>query len=76
MTKIQNDIKNTEGEVSNYCANQLGKVMYVDAIKGEYPMIIDEAIRLIKKMPDWNPGKQRGKPVPVKYTIPINFNLN
>lgn len=69
--------KQEQGRVIlTFVINQLGKVMYVDAIKGEYPMLIDEAIRLIKKMPDWNPGKQRGKPVPVKYTIPINFNLN
>ncbi|WP_278626110.1 energy transducer TonB [Parabacteroides gordonii] len=33
----------------------------------------DEAIRIIRKMPKWNPGKQRGKVVKVKYTIPITF---
>ena len=34
-----------------------------------------EAIRVINNMPKWKPGKQRGKPVRVKYTIPINFRL-
>ncbi len=33
----------------------------------------DEAIRIIRKMPKWIPGKQRGKVVKVKYTIPITF---
>ena len=35
-----------------------------------------EAIRLISNMPKWKPGIQRGKPVRVKYTIPVNFRLN
>ena len=34
-----------------------------------------EAVRVIGTMPTWNPGKQRGKPVRVKYTIPVNFRL-
>lgn len=33
----------------------------------------DEAIRIIRKMPKWIPGKQRGKIVRVKYTVPVNF---
>ena len=33
----------------------------------------DEAIRIIRKMPKWNPGKQRGKIVRTKYTIPVTF---
>jgi len=35
----------------------------------------DEALRVIRKMPRWKPGAQKGKPVRVKYTIPINFAL-
>lgn len=33
----------------------------------------DEAIRIVRKMPKWIPGKQRGKVVRVKYTIPVTF---
>lgn len=33
----------------------------------------DEAIRIIRKMPKWNPGKQRGKIVRTKYTMPVTF---
>ncbi|MCF6361240.1 MAG: energy transducer TonB [Cyclobacteriaceae bacterium] len=36
----------------------------------------EEAIRVLKMLPKWNPGKQRGKPVKVQMTIPINFKLN
>lgn len=32
-----------------------------------------EAIRVISRMPKWKPGKQRGKPVRVWYTVPVNF---
>lgn len=35
-----------------------------------------EAIRVISNMPRWKPGMQRGKPVRVKYTVPVNFRLN
>lgn len=35
-----------------------------------------EAIRVVKSMPKWNPGKQRNKPVRVAFTVPINFTLS
>ncbi len=35
----------------------------------------EEAIRVVKAMPKWNPGKQRGKPVRVAFTLPIRFKL-
>jgi len=34
-----------------------------------------EVMRVMKKMPDWEPGKQRGKPVNVTHTLPIRFKL-
>ena len=36
----------------------------------------DEAIRVVKSMPKWTPGKQGGKVVRVKYTIPVTYRLN
>ena len=35
----------------------------------------EEAVRVIKMMPKWNPGKQRGKAVRVSYLIPVSFKL-
>lgn len=35
----------------------------------------EEAIRVLQKMPKWNPGKQDGRVVRVKYTVPIPFSL-
>ena len=37
------------------------------------PELDAEALRVLGLMPKWNPGKQEGKPVPVRYTVPINF---
>ena len=36
----------------------------------------EEALRVIGLMPKWSPGKQRGKAVRVRYTLPINFKLS
>ncbi len=35
----------------------------------------EEALRVMKKMPNWKPGKQRGKPVRVQFSMPIKFTL-
>ena len=35
-----------------------------------------EAIRVVEAMPKWTPGKQNGKEVRVKYTLPVTFRLN
>ena len=40
------------------------------------PSLDKEALRVVNSLPKWNPGKQRGKPVRVSYTVPINFVLN
>ena len=39
------------------------------------PYLDKEALRVIKTMPKWKPGKQRGKAVRVKYTVPVTFKL-
>lgn len=53
-----------------------GKVTQVQLIKGITQSLDDEAIRVIKMMPDWRPGKQRSKKVSVTYIMPIKFSLN
>jgi protein TonB len=35
----------------------------------------EEALRVVRGMPDWQPGKQRGRPVKVRYNLPIRFQL-
>ena len=40
------------------------------------PSLDKEALRIIRSMPRWTPGKQGGKPVRVKYTVPVSFRLH
>ena len=40
-----------------------------------YDVLDNEAMRVVKSMPAWEPGKQKGKPVNVKYFVPITFKL-
>ena len=44
-------------------------------IRNIHPLLDKEALRIIRKMPKWTPGKQDGKPQRVLYTIPITFQL-
>lgn len=53
-----------------------GKVTDVQVIRGVDPSLDKEAVRVIKSMPAWKPGKQRGKPVKVSFQLPINFKLS
>ena len=45
-------------------------------MRGVDPLLDNEALRVIKSSPKWQPGMQRGKAVKVKYTFPFNFQLN
>ena len=58
-------IVNTDGSISN-----IGILREVD------PELDGEAVRVISAMPKWKPGMQKGKPVRVKYTVPVMFRLN
>ena len=44
-------------------------------LRGVSPELDAEALRVLGLMPKWSPGKQDGKPVPVRYTVPVTFNL-
>jgi TonB family protein len=52
-----------------------GTIANVRVVKSIDPTLDEEALRVIKAMPKWNPGKQNGVPVNVKYTFPIAFRL-
>ncbi len=51
-----------------------GDVKNVKA-RGPHKLLEEEGKRVIKLLPTMEPGKQRGKPVPVRYTLPINFKI-
>ncbi len=52
-----------------------GFVTSVRVLKGVSPSLDAEAMRVVKKMPRWEPGTKNGIPVPAELSIPINFKL-
>lgn len=52
-----------------------GSVSNVKVLRGIGGGCDEEAVRVIKALPKWTPGKMKGEPVPVSYQIPINFKL-
>jgi protein TonB len=52
-----------------------GKVTDVKVLRGVDPSLDKEAVRVIASSPRWTPGKQRNKPVPVRYLFPVTFKL-
>lgn len=52
-----------------------GTITDVEVVRGVSEALDNEAIRVIKAMPKWEPGMDKGKPVAVKYTLPVQFKL-
>ncbi len=59
----------------SFVVSKDGSIRDVTIGRGVDPALDNEAIRVVKTMPKWNPGKQRGKAVNVKYMLPVNFVL-
>jgi len=67
---------NIEGKVIvRFCITEKGSVSRATVLKGVAPDLDAEAIRVVKTLPQFNPGKQGGKPVPVWYMVPITYTL-
>ncbi|MCR4854208.1 MAG: TonB family protein [Prevotella sp.] len=84
MKWISNNVKypkdaqdaKTEGRViAQFVVEKDGSFSDVHIVKSVSPSIDAEAIRVLNAMPKWNPGKQNGQSVRVKYTVPIAFQL-
>lgn len=52
-----------------------GSITHAKIVRSIDPELDAEALRVVKGMPRWTPGTQLGKPVRVKYTIPVKFSL-
>lgn len=62
--------------VCQFVVERDGSIANVEVVRSSNEASLDrEAVRVIKSMPKWKPGKQRGKAVRVKYTVPVNFKL-
>ena len=82
---LSNNIKYPETAMKNkiqgtvwvkFIIEKDGSISNVKVIRDANPDLNKEALRVIKSMPNWKPGKQNGKPVRVSYQVPIRFSLN
>lgn len=65
-----------QGRVTlKFVVDKDGSISNVEVVRGIFPACDAEAIRVIKKMPKWNPGRQNGKAVAVNFNIPVVFKL-
>lgn len=69
--------KNIQGRVIlQFIIDVQGEVKDVTIVKSVETSLDQEALRVVKLMPPWKPGKIDGKNVPIRYTLPIVFKLN
>ncbi|MCQ2131882.1 MAG: energy transducer TonB [Bacteroidaceae bacterium] len=61
--------------IIEFVVNKDGSIVDPKVVKSLDKACDQEAMRVIKAMPKWKPGMQRGKPVRVKYTVPVAFRL-
>jgi tonB family C-terminal domain len=53
-----------------------GSITNARVLRSVHPLLDAEALRVIRNMPNWKPGIQRGKPVRVSYMVPVGFRLD
>ena len=61
--------------VLQFVITKEGKVADIKIMRGVSPELDEEAVRVVKAMPAWTPGKQDGQAVNVRYTLPVTFKL-
>lgn len=62
--------------IVQFVVNKDGSIVDPVVVKNVDPYLDKEALRVVKLMPNWSPGEQRGKAVRVKFTLPVTFRLN
>lgn len=68
--------KKEQGKVIvQFIVSENGEVSEPKIIRSVSPALDEEACRIVLAMPKWNPGKLKGKPVAVRYMLPISFRL-
>ena len=73
---IQAQKKGIEGRVTvRFIVEKDGSISNVTVVRHIHPLLDKEAVRVIKAMPKWSPGMLNGKPVRVKFNIPVAFRL-
>ena len=62
--------------VVSFIVEKDGRVSNVRLLRSVESSLDKEAVRVVKSMPKWSPGKQNGKPVRVRFNVPVMFKLN
>ena len=66
----------TQGQVVlQFVVERDGSIGDIKVVKSVDPYLDKEALRVVKTMPKWKPGMQRGKPVRCRFTLPVRFRL-
>ena len=65
-----------ESILVKFIVNESGVVTDPIILKGNNELLKNEALRVVKLIPNWKPGSHKGKPVSVYYTLPITFQLD
>ena len=60
---------------AQFVVNKDGSIVDIKIVRSPDPYLSKEAERVLKMMPKWSPGKQRGKPVRVKFSLPVMCRL-
>lgn len=61
--------------IVQFVIDEEGNIIHPVVLQGLNPELDEEALRVVKLMPKWKPGRQSGKPQKVRYTMPVNFTL-
>ncbi len=61
--------------ILSFVIERNGKPSQVKVVRGVDPALDKEAVRVVKSMPAWKPGKQQGKAVRQRFTLPVQFRL-
>ena len=84
MKYLQENIKYPEQAKNNgvqgrvivqFVVNKDGSISNDTVVRSVDPLLDAEAIRVVRNMPNWTPGKQRGEPVRVRFTMPVAFGM-
>lgn len=62
--------------VVSFVVGKDGHISDVTVLRSVDPSLDKEAIRVVRNMPRWTPGRQGGEPVKVRYNVPVSFRLN
>lgn len=62
--------------VVQFVVNKDGSICDEHVVRSVDPQLDAEALRVVRSMPNWTPGKQRGEAVRVRFTLPVSFKLN